>query len=234
MQQIAARMRARLEERHLERERIARELHDTLLQGFQGLILRMHSLVIQLSDAEPRKPQMTQAIDQAEALLVEGRDSVRGLRVPTPRGRDLAAALLAVGEELAPAPLPSMQVKVSGRYRPLKSIACDEIYRIGREAIVNAHRHGASRSIEVTLNYGSELFQLSVRDDGQGMDLQEATPSVFSGHWGLRGMRERAQRIGANLELRSPPQGGVEVTVILSAKAAYPTGSDRHGDAAGS
>jgi signal transduction histidine kinase len=232
MHQIAARTCACLVERHLERERIARELHDTLLQGFQGLILRMHSLVTLLSDKEPRKSQMTQAIDQAEALLVEERDSVRGLRAPALRNHDLAAALMAVGQELAPPPVPTMQVSTSGRFRPLQSLVLDEIYRIGREAIVNAHRYGAPRRIEVTLSYGTRLFQLSIRDDGRGMDLQEAATSVTSGRCGMRGMRERAQRIGAQLEIHSPSQGGLEVTVILSAKTAYPAGRSRLGDPA--
>lgn len=219
MRQLAARVQVRLEERHMERERIARELHDTLLQGFQGLILRMHALVTQLHEDEPRKPQMEEAIDQAEALMVEGRDSVRGLRTVT-HYRDLASALMAIGKELVGEEAPSLGVTVSGSHRPLKPLVHDELYRIAREAILNARRHGQPTRINVALYFGDHAFQLCVSDDGKGMDPQ-LLDSPPAGHWGLYGMRERAHRIGARLQILAPDQGGVRITAVLTAKTAY-------------
>jgi len=216
VRQLTERMRARLE----ERERIARELHDTLLQGFQGLILRMYALVRQLGKEEPVAQRMVQAIDQAEALLLEGRDSVQGLRAVVRRG-DLAADLMAVSKELAADPAPSLHVTVAGRPRPLMPTVHEELQRIGREAILNAWRHGQARRIEVTLTFARDFFKLSVRDDGKGIDLPLAQSASVAGHWGLAGMRERAQRMGARLELHTSLPGGVEVTVVLGARAAY-------------
>lgn len=220
MRQLAARMHVRLEERHMERERIARELHDTLLQGSQGLILHMQALLVQLKDDERRKLQMEEAIDQAEALMVEGRDSVHGLRTMAQSRSDLAASLMAVGKELMGEGSPSLRVTVSGSRRPLRLLVQDELYRIGREAILNARRHGEPSSIDVELSFGDHAFQLCVRDDGKGMDpaLVRSPPP---GHWGLRGMCERAQRIGATLEVHAGSPGGVKVTAVLTAKAAY-------------
>lgn len=226
LRQLAIRMRTRLEERHLERERIARELHDTLLQSFQGLLLRFHAMVGRLGRDEPLRRDMNAAIDRAEAVLAEGRDRVRGLRSTARDGDDLSRALDAIGTEFASDPA-RLHVADRGSSRRLRPLVRDELYQIAREAIVNAFRHADAGAIDVSLHHDVDAMRLSIRDDGVGIDADILERGDRPGHWGLAGMRERTRRINGRFDIRSQRGAGTMVTIAVPASVAYGRGALR-------
>ncbi|MDH5832835.1 sensor histidine kinase [Luteimonas kalidii] len=207
---METRLQARLEERHLERERIARELHDTLLQGIQGLILRVQSAMERFPAHEPARLAMERALERADEVLVEGRDRVQGLRATAVPVDDLAHALAEVGAGLGGDAMPAFRIVVEGKSRALDPLVRDEVFGIAREAIVNAFHHAGARQIDVELCHGEGL-RLCIRDDGCGMDPEILAVGFRPGHWGLSGMRERATRIGATLEFRRGAVAGTQV-----------------------
>jgi signal transduction histidine kinase len=220
LRQTAARLNARLEERLAERERIARDLHDTLLQGFQGLILRFHDAMMMIPEHLPARPRMETALDRADEVMAEGRDRVVNLHASFEKSGDLSQSLARVGDEIASGSEVTVCVTVEGRVQKLDPVALDEIYCIGREAMLNAFRHAKGRSIEVELDYAPWAFRLRIRDDGRGIDpkiLQSGRP----GHIGLAAMRERADRIGAQLDIVSGPDAGTEIELSVPASQAY-------------
>ena len=217
-----------LEARVNERTRIARELHDTLLQSFQGLLLGFQT-VFELLPEQPTqaKQKLGSAIEQAAQAITEGRDAVQGLRASTTRSNDLALSIGTLGQELTrdsgnDQP-PSVRVTVEGEIRELHPILCDEIYKISAEALRNAFRHAEAAQIEVEIRYDPEQFRLRVRDDGKGMDRELLSSQGGDGHYGLRGMRERATLIRGKLTLWSEIDAGTEVEVRLPADIAYDT-----------
>lgn len=219
VRQMAARFRILLHERLDERERIARELHDTLLQGFQGLMLHFRSIAERMPSDQPAHALMGSALDRAEAVLVEGRDRVRDLRRATDRG-DIAESLATAGNKLALDSATKFRITAEGRMRALHPMARDEVCMIGEEAIFNAFRHARAATIEVGLVYGRQSFSLKVCDDGAGFD-----PAILAkgreGHFGLLGMRERAEKIKAGIKLESRPGGGTEIELTVPASVAY-------------
>ena len=209
-----------------ERTRIARELHDTLLQGAHGLLLRFQT-VSQLLPERPleAKHKLDSAIDQTADFITEARDEVQGLRESVVQDNDLALAISTLGEELATdstSQRPGFRVAVEGEPRDLHPILRDEIYRIAAEALRNAFRHAQARKVEVEIRYDNEQFRLRVRDDGKGID-----PAVLSSqgkaHYGLPGMRERATLIGGKLTVWSEVDAGTELELTVPASAAYST-----------
>ena len=220
LRQAAARLSARLEERLAERERIARDLHDTLLQGFQGLILRFHDAMMEIPEPEPARRLMETALDRADEVMAEGRDRVVGLHPSFDRARDLAQSLARAGDEMANGSEIKISVTTEGQVQTLDPEALDEIYCIGREAMVNAFRHAKGRSIEVEVDYASWELRLRIRDDGRGIDpkiLEGGRP----GHIGLASMRERAERVGGQLDIISGPGAGTEIELRVPAAKAY-------------
>ncbi|MGF6416593.1 signal transduction histidine kinase/ligand-binding sensor domain-containing protein [Stenotrophomonas sp. AN71] len=215
--QLAALFRARLQERNGERERIARDLHDTLLQGSQGLILRLHAISQSAQTPEPVRSQLEAAMQLAERNLAEGRERVNALRDGPFAGRDLASALADVHAEYAGHGTNPLRLTVEGTTPPLQTDAAEEVFLIGREAIRNALRHADASAIEVELSYGTRCFMLHVRDDGVGITDEDAG----HGHWGLQGMRERAHRLGAELQLWTRPGLGTEVALAVPARRLY-------------
>ncbi len=215
--QLAALFRARLQERNGERERIARDLHDTLLQGSQGLILRLHAISQSPQTPEPVRGQLESAMQLAERNLAEGRERVNALREGPFAGRDLASALADVHAEYAGHGTNPLRLTVEGATPPLQADAAEEVFLIGREAIRNALRHANASAIEVELSYGTRCFLLHVRDDGVGI----ADENAGHGHWGLQGMRERAQRLGAELQLWTRAGLGTEVALAVPARRLY-------------
>lgn len=219
LRQIAERVHLRLEERHQERERIARELHDTLLQGIQGLILRFQAIANRLPMDDPTRTAMEQALDRADEAIAEGRDRVSDLRASMV-SPDLAAAFVRIGEELAESHPVDFRVMVEGRLPVVDPVVREEIYWIGREVLANAFRHAEASRIEVEISAGMETLSFRFRDNGRGMhaDVQQAAKSR---HWGLRGIRERAQGISAELGIWSKEGGGTEVELVVPMNAAY-------------
>jgi ligand-binding sensor domain-containing protein/signal transduction histidine kinase len=226
LHQLAIQFNGRLEERVSERTRIARELHDSLLQGFQGLMFRLQAV----RDLLPgRASEAMQALDTAlergDKVIAEGRDTVSDLREPIMGDSDIAQALTALGEELALQSgnglVPRVHVLLEGKERELNPMLRDEIYRIGREALRNAFRHAKAQKIEAEITYGDSEFSLNVRDDGCGIDSEVANQGARAGHWGLPGMRERAKSFGGNLEVWSERGAGTEIELIVPAGVAY-------------
>jgi signal transduction histidine kinase/ligand-binding sensor domain-containing protein len=224
LRQMTMRMRGRLEERHLERERIARDLHDTLLQGFQGLILRLQAVAAQIPADTLVRQNMERAMDRAEEALIEGRDRVKGLRADTEASGELQEAFAKIGGEFPKQSQIQLRLVVEGTSRRLLPIPQDELYLIGREALVNSYRHAKPMIIEVELGYGEDEFRLRIRDDGCGIDINVHEAGSKPGHWGLAGMRERAKRIGAQIDIWSSPESGTEIDVCVPATSAYASG----------
>ena len=220
-----------LDARVSERTRIARELHDTLLQSFQGVLLRLQ-ILSQVLRERPMEAQqvLDRTMDQAAEAITEGRDAVQGLRESAIQQNDLARAVNALGEELAANPAnnesPAFRVTVEGEPRDLHPILRDEVYRIAGEALRNAFRHAQARQVEVEIRYGDEQFRLRVRDDGKGMDTAALARQARSGHYGLPGMRERAKLVGGSLTVWSEVGAGAEVELAVPAATAY-AGSGR-------
>ena len=216
----------RVEERVDERMRIARELHDTLLQSFQGLMFRLQAV----RDMLPGRPAeaikaLDIALERGDKAISEGRDTVADLRQPVMGDSDIAQALTALGEELAAqcdnGAAPCVRVLVEGKQRELNPILRDEIYRIAREALRNAFRHARAEKIEAGITYSDSEFLLHVRDDGGGIDLEVANQGARAGHWGLPGMRERAKSFGGKLEVWSEHGAGTEIELSVPGEIAY-------------
>lgn len=221
VRQMAIRVHDRLEERHAERERIARELHDTLLQAIQGLVLRFQAVAERIPADDPVRTMIDRSLDRADDVLVEGRDRVRGLRISAEAIRDLPNAFAAVGADLVGEGPPAFEVVVEGSVRTLDPIVREELYRIGHEALVNAIQHARADRIEVELDYDAAELRVRVRDDGIGIDAAILGAGGKPGHWGLPGMHERASRIGATLDIWSRPESGTEVELRVPASVAY-------------
>lgn len=217
----SARLRERLEAGHQERERIARELHDTLLQGFQGLLLRFQAIADQLPQRTPVRDQLDAALDRAEQVLGEGRDRVSGLRGESTGEGSLADALREVGKDYASAGPVDFQVQVRGEPRPLRPLVQDELFLVGREALVNAFLHAQARRVAVDIRHGASALELAIQDDGCGLDPRLLAAGSRRGHWGLAGMHERSQRLGGTLAIHSSAGTGTRVSVQLAARRAY-------------
>ena len=220
LQTIAAQIDLRYAERLAERTRIARELHDTLLQGFQGLILHFHSAMKHLNDPGRTRQVMEEALKEADHVLLEGRERVRDLRSEGSAASWLQQELAAFGEELAKSSSVAFKLTVVGSSQALHPAIGDEVYRIAREALANAFHHSQASSIEVEIVYTSAMLSMRVRDDGCGIK-QEILDEGRQGHWGLSGMRERAQDIRGQLRIWSNPGAGTEIELSVPAKIVY-------------
>ena len=227
-----AQLSLRFEERLAERTRIARELHDTLLQSFQGLMLHFQT-VNDLLPPGNAKEALEKVLDRADLAIVEGRDAIQNLRSSTTVTNDLAQAMTVLGEELAGTHdgekrSATLRVSIEGRAKDLHPILRDDIYRIAREALRNAFRHAQASKIEAEITYGERLLRLRIRDDGKGID-PKLLDAGRDGHWGLPGMRERAQQIGAQLDMWSQGGVGTEVELRIPGSVAYATPPGRGG-----
>jgi signal transduction histidine kinase len=227
LQQITARADLRYAERLEERARIARELHDTMLQSFQASLAQMQAARNLFSRRSDRALEnLDDAISMAAGAIAEGRNAVGDLRSSTPIRNDLAEALKAVGGELAAGGAATFQLVVQGLPRELHPVMQDEIYGIGGEALRNAFRHSGAQHIEVDVRYSEQLLRLQIRDDGVGIN-PEILEGGRSNHYGLVGIRERAQKIGAKLEIWSAAGTGTEVGLSVPASRAYRTSAPR-------
>jgi len=231
LRQLRHEFEVKLDARVDERTRIARELHDTLLQSFHGLLLRFQT-VFQLLPERPvdAKEKLGRAIEQAVEAVTEGRDAVQALRDSTVQGNDLALAIRTLGDELAAESTgsrPVFRVAVEGQSRDLHPILRDEVYKIAAEALRNAFIHASAEQVEVEVRYDNEQFRLRVRDDGNGIDPVILKSCGRGGHFGLPGMRERAALIGGNLTIWSELAAGTEVELRVPAETAYSSGRKR-------
>lgn len=221
MRQLTAQVAGRLEERLNERERIARELHDTLLQSVQGLILHVHAAAMRLPAPEPARGLIEEALLRADDVLHEGRDRVRALRHGDAGAQELAAALADASAQLQPPGAAPLCLQVTGAPRRLHPVIQQETLAIACEAIANAYRHAGATAIEARLDYRAGQLRLSIRDDGAGVPPEVLAAGGRHGHWGFSGMRERAGRIQARLTLHSTTGGGTEWRLALAGALAY-------------
>jgi signal transduction histidine kinase len=218
-----------------ERARIARELHDTLLQSVQGLMFSFQAarnLLPERTDEAIRT--LDHAIREGDQAIAEGRDAIQGLRDNPALESNLEDLLRAAGTELARssrevAEPPAFQVTLEGARQPLSPLLQDEIYRIAREVLRNAFRHAHASRIEAEIAYDPEFFRLRIRDNGKGIDRKVLDEGARPGHWGWPGVRERANRIGAQLKLWSELGAGTEVDLTVPARIAYGTAQRREG-----
>jgi signal transduction histidine kinase len=221
-------MNARLDERVTERLRIARDLHDTLLQSFHGLLPRFQAAHNLLPGRAVDARQVLQtALDDAAQAITEARDAVQDLRASTTVTNDLAKAIEVLGEELrahqtsADGAAIDFSVRVGGTAQHLHPMLRDEIYRITGEALRNAFHHARARRIEVEIEYDTRQVRTRVRDDGIGIDATVLSQEGRPGHFGLRGMRERSKGIGGQLDVWSEHGAGTEVELTIPASVAY-------------
>jgi len=203
-----------------ERRRIAQELHDTLLQGFFAVSMHLHNAVNHLPSDSPAKAQLGQVLGLVERTLDEGRGAVEGLRLPHPFGGSLGRALAGVPKDLCLSATTEFRVVVCGTERLFAAGPFEEVYRIGREAILNAYRHSSAKLIEAEIEYRSTEVRIAVRDNGCGIDGQQLKRQGGR-HWGLLGMSERAERIGARLCLLSKVAMGTEVELRVPNRVAF-------------
>jgi signal transduction histidine kinase len=217
-------MRVRLEERVAERTRIAQDLHDTVLQGIISAAMQLDVAVDQLPTNSPAKLRLSHVLELMRRVMEEGRNAVRGLRSSNSNSDsdsdDLGQAFSRIPEDLGIEVHIGFRVVVLGSVRKLRPLIRDEVYLIGRELLVNAFRHSRANCIEVELEYGPKRFRIVVRDDGCGIDPQ-VLRAGREGHWGLAGMRERAERIGARLRVWSRAAAGTEVALSVPNSIAF-------------
>ena len=216
-----------LEARVGERTRIARELHDTLLQSFHGLLFRFQAV----RNLLPKRPEeavqvLDAALIRAEQALDEGRHSIQGLRPSLSAGGGLDQVLITTGQELASSHGngeggPHFQLIVEGERRGLVPLVEEEIVRMARELLRNAFQHAHAHRIEAEIRYDADVFRMLVRDDGRGIDPKILKDGGRPGHWGMAGAHERARGLGARLEFWSEAEAGTEVRLTLPAAIAY-------------
>jgi signal transduction histidine kinase/ligand-binding sensor domain-containing protein len=227
MRQVAHQSHLSLEARISERTRIARELHDTLLQSFHGLMFQFQAARNML----PRRPQeamdvLDSAIGATEQAISESRSAIEQLRSEQIDERDIARWLTNIGQELARSQRPNgdspiFRVTVEGEQQSLSPLPRTEVFRITREILQNAFRHAQAHCIEADIRYDDRVLRVRIRDDGTGIDPQVLQAGESVGHFGLRGARERAQQIGARLDFWSETGAGTEVQLTIPAAVAY-------------
>jgi signal transduction histidine kinase len=244
LKQLERQFNTALEARVDERTRIARELHDTLLQSFHGSLFRFQAARNML----PRRPEeamqaLDGAISRTEEAIAEGRSAIQDLRSEPTATRDLAHLLTATGQELAEAEnggsqdanhrSPVFRVTEEGERQALSPILQDEVYRIARELLRNAFQHAQARQVEAEIRYDHAQLRLRIRDDGKGIDPKILKEGSRAGHWGLPGICERAKRIGGRLDFWSEAGAGTEAELAVPASVAYAKASNGSGSDAG-
>jgi ligand-binding sensor domain-containing protein/signal transduction histidine kinase len=223
LRQLGRQLEMTLKARVAERTRIARDLHDTLLQDFQGVLLLFDRSLRLLPDQPAEaKQRLATALQQAVRATTDARNAVQGLRLFDEED-DLVRALSTIRDEFAAdgTNRTPIDIVVSGTERPLKSIVGAEVYRIADEGVRNAYRHAAARQITLEIAFDARQFRLRVRDDGKGIDEQVIRSRPPAGHFGLQGMRERAELAGGRLDIWSKTGSGTQIQLTIPAAAAY-------------
>lgn len=214
---VAGRLREHAAQRAQERERVARDIHDTLLQSIQGLVLRFQSVAGKMPGNDPNRALLETTLDRADELIAQGKERVHGLR-----DDDRPLSLLdLIREQVDEAPFPldvRRQINLSGAPVEVHSAVALEIREIVGEALFNAARHAEAGTISVEIVYGAKALAVAVNDDGVGMD--RAAPSTSEGY-GLFSMRGRAEGIGGALTITPGMAGGTRIALSVPARRAY-------------
>ena len=211
----------RLYERFSERERIARDLHDTFFQGIQGLLLSIQSASRELPKGDSTKSILEETLVKSDGVMSAGRELVFNLRAHSREVTDLASVLESAATEFSRHYPADFRLSVVGEVRDLNTLVGEELCKLGREALCNAYRHARAQNIEVKIEYRADALRLAVSDDGQGMNNETLPGSGIEPYWGLSGMRERAVSIGATLRVLSSPGSGTIVQIDISSRLAY-------------
>lgn len=220
---VMHRFQLRLDERVTERTRIARELHDSLLQGFHGLMFRLQAV----RNLLPKQPEdaavaLDEALVRGDETVGRAREAVTGLRTSGANDPDLEGALRSLARDISmcsPKDPPECDIDIGGKPRQMIPLVRDEVLQVAREAVRNAMQHSKGKVVRVEIDWGSDRFSIRVRDDGIGLDSQLIAQGL-EGHWGIHGMRERTKQVGGNLEIRSDGTGTL-VELTISASRAY-------------
>lgn len=220
MQQVARGIRNRLEERMGERERIARELHDTLLQSVQGLVLRFQSVANKMPADEASRLRLEAALKRADEVMVEGRNRVQNLRAAD-RSGDLTDLLKERAMEADFDPPIPIRIIAEGKPRLVNPLVSVELGRIVDEALLNVARHAQASTVDIMVRFGSRYLAVKIRDDGVGIPREVLENGHKPGHFGLTGMRERTERIGGSFSIDSRRGMGCVVTAALPARLAF-------------
>jgi len=224
LRRLAAAMQARFEERLEVRERIARNLHDTLLQGIYSASIHFDLANSRLQEDSPAKSAVERGLELLAQVSQEGRNALRSLRSRQTSSEALEQALSLLPKEFALPENIDFAVATDGQPRVLRPLVRDEAYLIAREAVINAFRHAQASKIEVEVGYASRHLRVMVRDNGCGIDSQLLRIGR-EGHWGLPGMRERAEKIGGKLNVLSGVDAGTEVELSVPGALAFQDGS---------
>ncbi|MFT4112625.1 two-component regulator propeller domain-containing protein [Silvibacterium sp.] len=210
-----------LRARQIERETIARDLHDTFLQGVQGLVLHFNAGTRQLPPGEPVRTMFEEALRQSDRVLLEGRGLLLRLTSEKVSSQSLAEGFTEVGRALENLSDAEFSVRMHGGEREINRVVHEELFQLGREAIFNAFRHARAKQIAVVLNFGVSGLQLQVTDDGVGIDPVVLESGAAPGHLGLLGIRSRAERAGGSVEIHSRRGAGTEISVRVPREIAY-------------
>jgi signal transduction histidine kinase len=221
LEQVTQTVRERLAGQVAERERIARELHDTFLQGLYAVLLRFQTIADHVPADAPVHKMMTDALDRADAVLTQGRESLRDLRGDPSSMTSVAEELECLAQECRLHSDAQFTLVAAGEARAFHPVIRDEIIQIGKEAITNSFRHSFADLIRVELCYERKFFSLTVSDNGRGIDPLILAAGGKPAHWGMLGMRERCRKIGAQFSISSPKAGGTEVELRIPSKLAY-------------
>lgn len=218
---VTSQMRARMAARSDERERIARELHDTLLQSLFGVMLQFHSIAGRLSQEDPTRRVLSETLLRADSVMQEGRDRVRNLRASETDSGSLIDALSTTGYQLQALRPVGLQISSRGWPRSLKPDIQQEVLLIAREALTNAFVHSQAQAISVEVSFRPRRLVIVVEDNGRGIAEEILRAGGREGHWGLLGMRERARKIGSRVDFDRPVGSGTRVTLRVPARIAY-------------
>jgi signal transduction histidine kinase len=214
-------LRERMCERQAERERIARDLHDTLLQSNQALLFRLQLWTCDAGIPEESRVEISEVVTQVRAMVVECRDRLLGLRRDDRERVDLMAALQAVGSAEPNADTVRYKATCRGERRCLHPDVYDQLLDIGREAIRNAYRHSRASEVVVTMEYRNRSLRMQIADDGCGIDPSILRCQQGAGHFGLIGMRERATQLGSRLLLETNGAAGTRLTLQVPGRVAF-------------
>ena len=218
-----------LEQRQVERESVARDLHDTFLQGVQGLILHFHTGTQQLAPDQPQRQIFEEALQQSDKVMLEGRSVLSRLRSVRTSSEALTHAYASIAYDLRSLSAAEFAMVASGRARDINAIVQEQLLKIGREALFNSFSHAAASKIEVEIDFGMFEVRLRFRDNGIGIDAAILREGSVPGHYGLPGMRERVTGIGGQMDLWSRDGAGTELEVRVPGAIAYRQRDPKYG-----
>ena len=227
LHQMSVQLRERFEERLSARIQVDQELHDALLQGVLSASMQLHVAIDQLPDDSPALPAMNHVLQLMGRVADDGRNTLQGLRSSIDSSHDLTNSLAQIPEQVDAGKV-DFRVVVEGSSVPLRPLVRDDVYRIVREAIVNAVRHSQAKTVSLRMMYAPSQLRISVVDDGRGID-PASLQSGRKGRWGLPGMRKQAEKIGGGLKVWSRAGKGTEVELRLPGNIAFeerPSGPD--------